>query len=167
LGFSIPETADPGQWADAYSKIASEYPGTLAGQRACLQDGAALLAAGEFADAQAQFQKFLDAHPDENFSAPAALGVAASLEASGKLDLATGAYQRVINGFSDVVTANAARFALARIAEQQGRFTDALNFFETISRSSPPGSASASEAAMRVVELRTKLATAMSAAGKP
>jgi len=167
LALSVPETADPAQWADAYLKIANEYPGTLAGRRAWLQGAAALLAAGKYADAQAQFQKFLDAHPDGDFSASAALGVAASLEALGKLDLAVGAYQRVVEGFPDVVAVNLARLALARIAEQQGKFTDALNFYETIVRSSPPDDALASEAAMRSVELQTKLAPAKSTAVKP
>ncbi len=166
LALSIPPNASASQLADAYLKIAGKYPGTLGGRRAWLQGAAALLAAGRFADAQAQFQKFLDAHPDGDFSAAAALGVASSLEALGKLDLAIGAYQRVVNGFSDVVAANAAKFALARIEEQQGKFTDALNFYESIARSSP-GSVSASEAGMRAVELKTKSESATSAVGKP
>jgi len=166
LTLSNPDNAGASQLGDAYLKIAGEYPGTLAGRRAWLQGAAALFAAGRFADAQAQFQKFLDAHPDGDFSASAALGVAASLEALGKSDLAIGAYQRVVNGFSDVVAANIAKFALAGIDERQGKFTDALNVYESIARSSP-GSVSASEAGMRAVELRTKLASATSAAGKP
>jgi predicted negative regulator of RcsB-dependent stress response len=166
LTLSNPDNTGASQLGDAYLKIAGEYPGTLAGRRAWLQGAAALFAAGRFADAQAQFQKFLDAHPDGDFSASAALGVAASLEALGKSDLAIGAYQRVVNGFSDVVAANIAKFALAGIDERQGKFTDALNVYESIARSSP-GSVSASEAGMRAVELRTKLASATSAAGKP
>jgi predicted negative regulator of RcsB-dependent stress response len=166
LSLSLPANASAGQLADAYLKIASEYSGTLGGRRAWLQGAAALFAAGRFADAQAQFQKFLDAHPDGDFSASAALGVAASFEALGKLDLAIGAYQRVVNGFSDVVAANTAKFALARIDEQQGKFTDALNFYESIARSSP-GSPLAQEAGMRAVELKTKPASATSATGKP
>jgi len=166
LSLSNPASAGAGQLADAYLKIADEYPDTLGGRRAWLQGAATLFAAGRYADAQAQFQKFLDAHPDGDFSASAALGVAASLEAGGKLDLAVGAYQRVLNGFSDVVAVNMAKFALARIDERQGKFTDALDVYESIARSSP-GSTAASEAGMRAVELRTKLASATSSAGNP
>jgi predicted negative regulator of RcsB-dependent stress response len=174
LALSIPPTASTSQLADEYLKIAGEYPGTLAGRRAWLQGAVALFSAGRFADAQAQFQKFLDAHPDGDFSAAAALGVAASLEALGKLDLAVGAYQRVVNGFSDAgtadaqkfVTANTAKFALARIDEQQGKFTDAMAFYESIARATP-GSVIASEAAMHAMELKTKSASATSAAAKP
>ena len=166
LGFSNPADAGADQLAGAYLKIAGEYPGTLAGRRAWLQGAGALFAAGKFADAQVQFQKFLDAHPDGDFSASAALGVGASLEALDKLDLAVGAYQRVVNGFSDVVAANAAKFALARIEEEQGKFTEAFSLYESIARSSP-GSALAQEAMMRTVELRTKSASATPVAGKP
>jgi predicted negative regulator of RcsB-dependent stress response len=167
LIFSIPPNASPGQLADSYLKIANEYPDTFAGRRAWSQGATALFAAGQFADAQAQFGKFLDAHPDGAFSASAALGVAASLEAQGKLDLALGAYQKVINGFSDVVAANTAKFALARIDEQQGKYTDAFNFYEDIARSSP-GTPLASEAGLRAMELKAKLASANKpAANKP
>ncbi len=166
LTLSAPSNANAGQSADEYLKIAGDYPGTPGGRRAWLQGAAALFAAGKFADAQAQFQKFLDAHPDGDFSASAALGVAASLEALGKLDLAIGAYQRVVNGFSDVVAANAAKFALARIDEQEGKITDALNFYENIARSSP-GSPLAQEAEMRAMELKTRSVSATSAAARP
>ena len=60
----------------------------------------------KYADAQTQFQKFLDAHPDSFFAAQAALGVAASLDAQGKTDLAAGAYQRVISIASDPMAAS-------------------------------------------------------------
>ncbi|MGD0745982.1 MAG: tetratricopeptide repeat protein [Verrucomicrobiota bacterium] len=163
---SLPANANAGQLAGAYLKIAGEYPGTLSGRRAWLQGAAALFEAGKFADAQAQFQKFLDAHPDGDFSASAALGVAASLEALGKWDLASIAYQRVINGFSDAVAANAAKLALGGIDEQQGKFGDALNLYESIAQLSP-GSLLAQEAGMHALELRTKSASATPAAGKP
>jgi predicted negative regulator of RcsB-dependent stress response len=167
LALALPSDANESRWADLYLKIANEYPGTLAGRRAWLQGAAAQFAAGKYVDAQAQFQKFLDAHPDGEFSASATLGVAASLEALGKLDLAVGVYQRVVNGFSrDVVAANAAKFALARISGQQGKLTDALNFYESIVRSSSGGPL-AQEAALRAIELKTKLAPAQPVAVKP
>jgi predicted negative regulator of RcsB-dependent stress response len=164
---SLPPNASESQWADFYLKIANQYPDTLAGRRAWLQGAAALFAVGKYADAQAQFQKFLDAHPDSEFSASAALGVAASLEALGKLDPAIGAYRQVANGFSSqMAAANAAKFALARIDGQQGKLTDALNFYESIVRSNP-GSPLAQSATLRAMELRTKMVSATPAAGKP
>lgn len=140
---------------DVYLKIAADYPGTIAAQRALLQGATALFASGRFADAQAQFQKFLDAYPDNGFAAQATLGVAASLEAQSKLDLAASAYQRALNT-SDAPTVSAAKFALARIDEQQGKSTDALNLYTEVARANPSGTLG-SEAALRVMELKSKL----------
>jgi len=144
-----------GQSAAAYFKVAADYSGTLAGQRAFLQGAAALFAAGEFAEAQAQFQKFLDTYPDSAFAPQANLGVAASLDAQGKLDLALAAYQRIRSGSADAPTVNAAKFAVARIEEQQGKISDALTLYADIARSNPYGSLG-SEAAVRAMELKTK-----------
>jgi TolA-binding protein len=148
--------------ADAYLQIAEQHPGTVAGRRALLQGAAALFDAGKFNDAQAQFQKFLDANPDGEFSGQAALGVATSLDAQGKTDLATGAYQQVINSGSDATVVSAAKFGLARIEESQGRLNDALVLYQDVASANPGGSL-ASEATMRLMELRSKLPAATSA----
>ncbi len=145
--------------AEAYLKIATQDPGTAAGQRALLQGAAALFGAGKFADAQAQFQKYLDAHRDSEFSGQAALGVAASLDAQGKTDLAVSAYQRVINSAYDAPLVSAAKFGLARIDESQGRLNDALVLYQDVA-SANPSTSLGSEAAMRLMELRSKLPVA-------
>jgi predicted negative regulator of RcsB-dependent stress response len=143
-----------GQLADAYLKISADYPATRAGQRASLQAAVALFAAGQYADAQAQFQKFLDTYPDSAFSSQAALGVAASLDAQGKSDLAAGAYQQAISS-SDAMTASIAKLATARIYESQGKLNEALTLYEDVARSNPNG-ALGSEAAVRAMELKVK-----------
>jgi predicted negative regulator of RcsB-dependent stress response len=141
--------------ADAYLKVAAEYPGTMAGQRAWLQGAAALFDAGKYAEAQAQFQKFLDAHPRGEFSGQAALGVAASLDAQGKTDLAAAAYQRVTGNYTDAGVLNAAKFRLARIDESQGKFNDALALYQDVAIADPGGSLG-SEAGMRLMDLKAK-----------
>ncbi|HLX95132.1 MAG TPA: tetratricopeptide repeat protein, partial [Verrucomicrobiae bacterium] len=105
---------------------------------------------------QTQFQKYLDAYPDGVYAASAALGVASSLEAQGKSDLAAGAYQRVVSGFHDLNAVDLAKFALAKIDEQSGKPTDAENLFEDVARSNP-NTPLGSEAAFRAFQLRTKL----------
>ena len=152
--------------ADLFLKIAGDYQGTSAGQRAWLQGAAVLFAAGRYPDAQTQFQKFLDAHPDGFFAAQAALGVATSLDAQGKPDLATGAYQRVISAYSDTTAAMSAKFALAQIDERQNKLMDALNLYEDIKRNYP-NSPLASEAELRMMELKTKLPSASSPSTAP
>ena len=154
------------QLADAYAKVAAQYPGTVAGQRALLQSAVALFEAGKFSDAQLQFQNFLDAHPDNEFAGQALLGVAASQDAQGKTDLAVAAYQRVINNSSDPAAVSAAKFAQARIYESQGKFSDALNLYQDVARAAGGGSLG-SEAMMRLIELRTKMPATAPAAVTP
>lgn len=156
---SIPRNATASQQAALYLKISTDYQDTSAGQRALLQGAAMLFAAGRYADAQAQFQKFLDAHPGSFFAAQAALGVASSLEAQGKTDLAAGVYQRIINNYSDTVAVDSARFALAQIDERQGKLAEAVNFYEAIVHYNPNGSLG-SEAGQRLMELKMKLPSA-------
>lgn len=153
---SIQLGANPGQAADLYLKIATRHPGTLAGQRAQLQSAAMFFAAGRFADAEMQFQIFLSHYPDSIFSGQATLGIAASLDAQGKTNLAVAAYQRVINSRSANDTVNTAKFALARIDEQQGRLDAAINLYREIWNSNPR-TALGSEAGARAEELKTKL----------
>jgi predicted negative regulator of RcsB-dependent stress response len=143
------------QSADGFLKISADYSGTLAGQRASLQGASALFAAGQYADAQAQFKNFLDAHPDGAFSDQATLGVAASLDAQGKEDQAVGAYQQVLNSSSDDMTLSVAKLATARIYESQGKLKEALSLYQNVARANP-NSSLGSEAGVRAMELNTK-----------
>jgi TolA-binding protein len=155
-----------GQTADACLKVAADFPGTKAGQRAVLQGAAALFAAGRYADSQAQFQKFLDTYSDSSLALEAQLGVATSLDAQGKLDLAARAYQNVINSSSDQNVTAVARLGLAQIQEQQGKLTDAQKNCEEVARSNPNSSLT-SEAVMRVVQLKTKSPAVMQTNAAP
>jgi TolA-binding protein len=130
-------SATGGGLADACLKIAADYSGTAAGQRALLLSATSLFTAGKYADAQAQFQKFLDAYPDNFFSAQAALGLATSLDAQGKTDQAVGAYQKAAGQTADNSVAAAAKFALARLDEAQGKSADALKIYAELARTYP------------------------------
>jgi TolA-binding protein len=152
-----------GQLADACLKIAADYSGTLAGQRALLQGATALFAVDRFADAQVQFQKFLDSYPDNSLAPQAALGVAASLDAQGKTDAAIAAYQKAIGQTSDPNVVSTAKFALARIDEAQGKSADADKLYSEISRAYP-NSSMAYEAGLRDAELKAKSPAKPSAA---
>ena len=163
---STPPDSDANRLADAYLKIAANFPGTRAGGRAAMQGAAALFEAGKYTEAQAQFKKYLETHPGDVFCAQAALGVAASLDAQGKIDLAASAYQRVISGFPDPNAVNVAKFALAQIDERQGKLADAENLYEDVARNNPNGS-SGSEAALRAMELKTKLQPALTSTAPP
>jgi len=156
LLISTPANSDASQLANAYLEIAADYPDTQAGGRALVLGAATLFASGKYAEAQAQFQKYLNLHPTGPFSAPAALGVAASLDAQGKTDSAADAYQRIINSFSDLNAVDAAKFALAKIDEHRGRFAEAENFYRDVVRDNP-NSPLGSEAAFHGMQLRSKM----------
>jgi TolA-binding protein len=153
---SPPPNSDVGQLADNYLKIAADYPGTEAGGRALVLGAATLFSAGKYSEAQAEFQNYLGAHPSGPLRATAALGVASCLDEQGQTDSAADAYQRVISGYSDPNAVDAAKFALARIKEQQGQLADAESFYEEVARNNP-NSPLGSEAMLRAIQLRSKL----------
>jgi TolA-binding protein len=147
-----------GNLPDAFANLAAKYAGTAAGQRAQLQAGAALFNAGKYADAQAQFQKYLDAGSSAPLAAAAQLGVAACLEAQNKPEAAS-AYQKITTLYAGSTSVPPAEFALGRIAEQQNKLSEAVSHYENVARAGSGGSM-AQEAGMRAVELKTKLAAA-------
>ena len=145
-----------GPTAEAYLKVAADYPSTLAGQRAQLDAATQLFIAGRYPEAQAQFQKFLNDHPDSEFFGEAALGVAASLDAQNKTDLAATAYQTVLRGTSDSGSINAAKFALGGIEAAEGHLNEAMTYYEDVARANP-GVSIGAEAGMRLMELRNQM----------
>jgi predicted negative regulator of RcsB-dependent stress response len=145
--------------AASLEQLATTYAGTAAGQRAQLQAAAALFEAGNYADAQAQFQKYVDADPNGLFAATAELGVASCLEAQNKPDLAAGKYQRVLSVFPGSPFIAQAEFGLGRIAEQQNRLSDAVSHYDKVAAGNMGGTL-AQEADLRSKELKLKQAAA-------
>jgi TolA-binding protein len=148
--------ADGSQRAAACLKVAADYTGTLAGQRALMEGATALFTTGKYADAQTEFQKFLDMYPDNFLTPQAMLGVATSLDALGKTDPAISAYQKAAGQTANANVVANAKFSLARIDEAQGKLADAAKLFNEVARSYANTSLG-SEAGMRAVELKAKL----------
>jgi TolA-binding protein len=159
-------TLKPDAKPDAFLKIATDYAGTIAAQRALLEGAAKLFDSGHFSEAQAQFQKFLDEYPNSDLDANAALGVAASLDAQNKTDLALAAYQRVIKNYSDATAVNTAKLALARIDETQGRNKDALAYYQDVAQQSMISS-QRQEAGLRLMDLNNKMPASAAPAASP
>jgi predicted negative regulator of RcsB-dependent stress response len=143
-----------GAAAAACLKIADEFPGTVAGQRALLQGAALLFEAGKYTEAAADFNKFLDANPRSVLASQAALGLATSLDVQGKP--ASTEFQAVINMSSDPAIVSAAKFALGRIKEAQGKLDEARTLFEDVARANP-GSSLGYEAGLHILQLRDKM----------
>lgn len=158
IAMSTPPGTAPEQIAKTYLQVAADHSGTQAAQRARLQGAAALFDAGKYADAQGEFQKFLDAHSESPLAPTAALGVAASLEAQGKLDAASTGYLKAA-AYNDAVVILPAKFALGRIAEQQGKLSEAMNYYSDVAHLNP-NCAIGNEAGIRAAELKSKAAAA-------
>lgn len=147
----------PAQFASALLKVAADYPGTAAAARAQLQGASVLFESGQYAEAQTEFQKFLNANPDSPFKAMATYGVAASLEAQGQNTAALTLYQQVADQ-SDPTTLLAAKFAVGRLSEEAGHLNEALADYEDVARAAGNAQLGA-EAGIRAMEIQTKIGT--------
>ncbi len=143
--------------ANAFVQLAEKYSGTAAAERAGLQAATTLYAAGNYDQAQVQFEKLASAHAAGALAATANLGLAASFEAEGKLDLAAQNYRKVIAGFADSGEAVTAKFSLARVLAAQGKLKDALNYYSEVEHAPLAGSLG-SEAGMHAREIESQLA---------
>lgn len=159
LLFSPAGNNNPTQLASSLERLADQYGGTAAGQRAQLQAAAALFEAGSYAEAETQFQKYLVANAGGPLAVIAKLGVAASLEAQNQPDQAAAAYQQVVSTFPASPYVLDAQFALGCIAEQQNKLAEARTHFDNVAHSTLGGSL-AQEAGVRANELQAKIAAA-------
>ena len=141
--------------ADAYFKIASQYPNSSAAARALLLGAGSLFVEGKYGEARTQFEKFAREHRQSPLMSQALLGIAACLDAQGKTNEATTAYKNIVDRHSGENVAPQARFALARLYEAQGKPEQAHTLYEDVARNDPYGSLG-SEAGMRSEELKVK-----------
>jgi tetratricopeptide (TPR) repeat protein len=141
--------------ADAYLKVASEYPGSSAAARAVLLAAGALYTEEKYDDAKAQFQRVAREYHDSPLVAEALLGIAACLDAQRHSAEAINAYKEVVERHPSDPVALQAKFALGRLYEAQKEPEQAYNYFEQVAQSNPYGSIG-TEAGMRSEELKLK-----------
>ena len=146
-----------------YLKVAADYPGTGAGERADLLASGLLFGSGKYAESQKQFEKFTTDYPESAFKAQAVFGIASALEAQGKATDAVAKYVEVTRTFSTDPVADPARLALARIYEVQNKPEEALKLYDIVTK---PGAMSvwSSEAGGRreiLLQRNPKLAAAI------
>lgn len=156
---STPQTADPATIASSYLDVSTQYAGTPAGERALIQGAAALFVAGKYADAQTDFQQYLNSHPDGEFAGQAALGVAKSQEALEKYDVAAGSYQHIIDSSADAQAVIESKFSLARLDMRNKNYTEALRLLQDVMQADPYG-ALGNEAGQLAFELKSKVPAA-------
>jgi len=150
-------TGNSTQTATSLEGVANKYSGTAAGNRAEVQAAAALFDSGNYTEAQAQFEKYLNSNTTGPLAAIAALGIAKCLEAQNKLDQAFSAYQRVASAYAGSSSVGVAEYSMGRICEQQNKLPDAMTHYENVMRLTLPGSLS-NQARARAAELQAKIA---------
>jgi predicted negative regulator of RcsB-dependent stress response len=144
-----------GDTAEAYLKVAAEYPKTHASARAVLLAAGALFVEGKYAEAKTQFERFRREHRDSPFVAEAQLGIAACLDAQGKAREAIAAYKDLIDNHPGEVVLPQARFALACLYEAQNEPELARTLFTEVESGDRYG-ALGPEAGMRLEELKSR-----------
>jgi predicted negative regulator of RcsB-dependent stress response len=144
-----------GDTADAYLKVAANYPNSSAGARAVLLAGGTLFVDGKYDQAKAQFEKFVREYHNTTFMGEALLGIAACLDAQNKTDDAIRAYKDLADHHSGDPAVPQAKFALGRLYEAQGKPELARTYFEDVARAEMSTSLG-SEAGMRLEELKMK-----------
>lgn len=145
----------PAPEASAFLKVATEYRGTSAAERAILLAATALFTENKFTEAQAQFNQFLRDHGQSPFAATAAYGSAVCLEAEGKRDEALSAYQNLSVRYPNSSVLDDAKLAIARIHEAKNQPDQAYRVYDEILKASGMSSAS-SEAMTRRSALLVK-----------
>jgi predicted negative regulator of RcsB-dependent stress response len=120
--------------APEYLKVANEFPGTGAGERALLMGAADLYAQGKHQEAQTQFERFLKNYTHSSLTSQAVYGVAACLDALNKVDEALAKYQDIIARYSSESVAGQAKLAMGRLYEAKGQPELALKTYEDLTK---------------------------------
>jgi tetratricopeptide (TPR) repeat protein len=110
--------------------VAADYPNTTGGARALLLAGTTLFEQGKYSQAQAEYEKFLQKHPDYQLANEAAVGLAASLEAQGKTPEAISRYEEIAKRHG--AESSQAKVSLARLYLTQNKTDTALKLYDDV-----------------------------------
>lgn len=148
----VQPTNAPAPQASGFQKVAENYSGTSAGERARILAATTLFTEGRYTDAEKEFSAFLKEFSDSPWTASAAYGVAASQEAAGKANEAFAGYQNVVTAHPSSAEVTAAKLALARIYESRKQPDQALRLYNELTAPVPgqkPGEGGNREAESR------------------
>ncbi|MFM1943060.1 MAG: Tetratricopeptide repeat-like domain [Verrucomicrobiota bacterium] len=163
-GMGADEAAKPA--ASDYEAVARDYAGTGAAARAQLLAAELHFQNGDYERARGAFEAAGDLLKDEAFKAEAAYGVAASLDAMGRLDEAVAAYEGVTLRHATAAVAGQARLVLAGIQESKGDLAGALRSYSELTNNlASPWGSSAMQRCQEIFREHPEMAPAPSAAG--
>lgn len=134
LGLPLVQTdAAPTATAKDFEKMAVDFSGTAASERALLESAGLLFSENQYPEALNQFKKFQAEYGSSRLLGIAAIGVAASLDAqNNKMDEAITAYKDVLVRFPSESVAGQARIALGRLYEAKKQPDVALKYYDDI-----------------------------------
>lgn len=123
-----------------YLKIAQEFSGTPAAERALLLAASALFTENKYPEAETRFNEFVAQYPNSRHIDSARYGIAASQDAQNKVDQAIGSYELVISSGTrgeglSTPESDQAKLAVALLYEQSDRASKALSYYDEIIRS--------------------------------
>jgi tetratricopeptide (TPR) repeat protein len=99
----------------------------------------ALFTEGKYPEAHEQFSKFINDNPASALLPQAKIGVAASLEAEGKIQESAQKYQEVVTSYpTEANIVSPAKLTLARLYEAQNKFESALTYYSDLARINNP-----------------------------
>ena len=130
VSLNPPTNAVPPQ-PSALLKIAKDFGGTSAAERARLLAATAFFTEGKYSDAEREFNAFVKEFPDSHWAASAAYGVASAQEAQNKPEAVT-SYQGVSTAYANSYVADDAKLALARIYETRKEPAQALRVYNEL-----------------------------------
>jgi TolA-binding protein len=136
----LPSTNTPTAPPEAFFKVADDFKGTSAAERAQYYGATLLFSENKYADAEAQFSRFLKEHEGSPWAPAATFGIAAAQEAKGKPE-ALASYQNVFARYPQSPEAEQAKLAVARIYEARNQPDQALRIYNELT-ASKPGTAS-------------------------
>jgi len=133
LGLPLTQTEQaPTPTARDFEKVAIDFAGTAAAERALLESAGLLFSENQYPEALNQFKKFQAGYGSSRMLGIAAIGVAACLDAQNKTDEAINAYKDVLARFPSESVAGQARIALGRIYEAKKQPDAALKYYDEI-----------------------------------
>ena len=134
VSFNGPTNIPPAASGDLL-KVAREFSGTKAAERASFLAASAMFSEGKYAEAQGQFEKFQADFPSSRLSPSAAIGAAVALESQGKTAEALTAYQTFPTRFPGSGVLTQAKFAQARLNEEKKQIAEAYKLYEEVAKS--------------------------------
>lgn len=118
--------------APEFVMLADKFRGTKAANRALLLAGVAFFREGKYAEARAQFERFLAENPRDELAIYARYGVAICAEAMGKLQEATEILEAMVKAPNAGAIQPRALLALARIHRAMGKIDRARQLYEEL-----------------------------------